>query len=128
MKLNAVGVTSTNLQKTISFYKLLGFSFGEFLADEKHIESISGNNSAKLMIDTQDVVEDIIGEVPVPGNHSSFAIEYDSDDEIDEVVSNVERLGFMVVKAPWNAFWGQRYAIVQDPDGYKIDLYAQLKG
>ena len=32
--------------------------------------------------------------------------------------------GFAVVKEPWDAFWGQRYAIVSDPDGYTIDLFA----
>ena len=29
-------------------------------------------------------------------------------------------------KAPWDAFWGQRYACVLDPDGNQIDLFAQI--
>ena len=31
-----------------------------------------------------------------------------------------------VVREPWDAAWGQRYATVQDPDGYGVDLYAPL--
>ena len=112
MKLNAVGVVSTNLSNTVSFYTLLGFSFADISADEKHIESVLGGDSARLMIDSQDVIESIIGEVPKPGNHSSFAIEYGNADEIDKIVFNVKKAGFKVVKAPWNAFWGQRYSIV----------------
>jgi uncharacterized glyoxalase superfamily protein PhnB len=27
---------------------------------------------------------------------------------------------------PWNAFWGQRYAVVNDPDGNAVDLFAAL--
>jgi len=27
---------------------------------------------------------------------------------------------------PWDAFWGQRYAIVRDPDGNGVDLFAPL--
>jgi len=27
---------------------------------------------------------------------------------------------------PWDAFWGQRYAIVTDPDGNHISLFAPL--
>ena len=27
-------------------------------------------------------------------------------------------------KEPWDAFWGQRYAVVKDPDGNHIDLFA----
>jgi hypothetical protein len=29
-------------------------------------------------------------------------------------------------KEPWDAFWGQRYAEVLDPDGNLIDLFAPL--
>ncbi len=126
MKLNAVGVVSTSLPKTMEFYKMLGFSFGELSPDQKHVESVNSTNLAKLMIDTQDVVQDIIGEVPKPGNHSSFAVEYDSPAEVNEIVENITQAGFEVVKKPWNAFWGQRYAVVEDPDGYKVDLYSQL--
>lgn len=31
---------------------------------------------------------------------------------------------FMLV--PWDAFWGQRYAQLQDPTGVPVDLYAPL--
>jgi len=27
---------------------------------------------------------------------------------------------------PWDAFWGMRYAVVHDPDGNGVDLFAQL--
>ena len=29
---------------------------------------------------------------------------------------------------PWDAFWGQRYAIVTDPDGNHVELFAPLPG
>lgn len=30
------------------------------------------------------------------------------------------------VKEPWDAFWGQRYCSVMDPDGNQIDIFANL--
>ena len=27
---------------------------------------------------------------------------------------------------PWDAFWGQRYAQLRDPDGVRVDLYVTL--
>jgi hypothetical protein len=27
---------------------------------------------------------------------------------------------------PWDAFWGMRYAVVFDPDGRPVDLFAVL--
>lgn len=125
-KLNAVGVITSNLSRTVEFYKLLGFEFPEYKPDEGHVESIIKNGGTKLMIDSKQIVKDIIGEDPMPGNHSSFAVEYDSPAEVNEISRKVKEAGFKVVKEPWDAFWGQRYAVVEDPDGYKVDLYSAL--
>lgn len=125
MKLNAVGVTSTNLKKTTEFYALLGFEFPEFKEDEGHVET-KQNGDAKLMIDSVQIVKDIIGEDPKPGNHSSFAVQYDSPQEVNDIAKAIKEAGFAVSKEPWDAFWGQRYCVVKDPDGYMVDLYAQL--
>lgn len=34
--------------------------------------------------------------------------------------------GFNGKKEPWDAFWGQRYAQIEDPDGHTVDLFAPL--
>jgi len=34
--------------------------------------------------------------------------------------------GFHGEQEPWDAFWGQRYAQLQDPDGVPVDMYAAL--
>jgi hypothetical protein len=82
-KLNAVGVTTSNLARTVAFYMLLGFEFPEHKGDEGHLEARTSEGSARLMIDTQQIVKDIIGEDPKPGNHSSFAVEYSSPEEVN---------------------------------------------
>ncbi len=35
--------------------------------------------------------------------------------------------GFHGEKEPWDAFWGQRYAMLLDPDGVEVSLYAPLE-
>ncbi len=126
MKIDAVGVSSTNLEKTVAFYKLLGFEFGEFSADEQHLEPHTPDGSARLMIDVAGLLAEILGETPHPGNHSSFAVQYSSPAEVDRVAAAVKAAGHSLSVEPWDAPWGQRYAIVQDPDGYRVDLYAAL--
>jgi uncharacterized glyoxalase superfamily protein PhnB len=78
------------------------------------------------MIDTQAIVKDIIGADPQPSNHSSFAIQYDSPEEVNAIARKVDQAGFTIFKAPWDAFWDQRYCVVEDPDGYRVDIYAPL--
>jgi uncharacterized glyoxalase superfamily protein PhnB len=126
MRIDAVGISSSNLKETAKFYSLLGFEFPKFKADEDHLEPVTAPGGTRLMIDSVSMMKSILGEPPKPGNHSSFAILYDTPAEVDAAAKKVEEAGYTVVTAPWDAFWGQRYAIVQDPDGYKVDLFAAL--
>jgi catechol 2,3-dioxygenase-like lactoylglutathione lyase family enzyme len=126
MKLNAVGVTASNITKSVEFYTLLGFQFSSFKPEDDHVESIPDADSAKLMIDSVKLATELIGEAPTHSNHSGFALEYDIPTEIDEIVSKIEAAGFKIAKEPWDAFWGQRYAVVIDPEGYLVDLYCRL--
>ena len=126
MKVDAVGVASSNLEKTIEFYELLGFVFPERKGDEQHIEALAPKGGARLMIDSVDLVKTLVGEDPKPSNHSSFEVICSDPEEVDTVVGKVKAAGFTVVKEPWDAFWGQRYAVVSDPDGYMVDVFANL--
>ena len=126
MRIDAVSVTSRNLKKSVEFYSLLGFTFGEFGAEEKHVEPMTKPGETRLMIDSKDLIASITGVEPVAPNHSVFAVLCGSPVEVNAVAQLVRENGFTVVKEPWDAFWGQRYAIVQDPDGYLVDLFATL--
>lgn len=126
MKLDAVTVTSRDLAKSARFYSLLGFRFPQFAPDEKHLEPVTAEGEVRLMIDDAELMKSITGKDPTPPNHSSFAMKCESPTEVDAGVAAVHAAGFAVVKEPWDAFWGQRYAIVADPDGYMVDLFAPL--
>jgi uncharacterized glyoxalase superfamily protein PhnB len=43
-----------------------------------------------------------------------------------EIYARVMAAGFEGEKEPWDAFWGQRYAVLADPDGVLVNLYAAL--
>ncbi len=125
MRLNAVGVSSKNIGETVKFYQLLGFEFQPYGKEDRHVESIN-NQGSKLMIDHISMVKEIIGVTPAPSNHSNFAIQYDTPSDLNLVVKSLETGGYGIVKPAWDAFWGQRYAVVKDPDGYMVDLYSYL--
>jgi uncharacterized glyoxalase superfamily protein PhnB len=60
------------------------------------------------------------------GNQLSLAFECASPAEVDEIYARVTAAGFTGEKEPWDAFWGQRYAQLADPDGVAVDLFAAL--
>jgi catechol 2,3-dioxygenase-like lactoylglutathione lyase family enzyme len=123
--LDAVAVTSRDMAATIRFYSRLGFEFPPFDGEAKHVEPVS-TGGARLMIDDAELIRGITGREPRPASHSTFALRCRDPAAVDRAVAAIRAGGFSVAKEPWNAVWGQRYAIVTDPDGYMVDLYAPL--
>jgi uncharacterized glyoxalase superfamily protein PhnB len=46
--------------------------------------------------------------------------------EVDRTYADLTAAGHSGHLEPWDAFWGQRYATVHDPDGNAVDLFAPL--
>jgi uncharacterized glyoxalase superfamily protein PhnB len=42
--------------------------------------------------------------------------------EVDEAWRDVTGAGFPGLQPPWDAFWGSRFAIVEDPDGVPVGI------
>jgi uncharacterized glyoxalase superfamily protein PhnB len=61
------------------------------------------------------------------GNQLALAFDCGSPKEVDETYSRVVAAGFDGEMDPWDAFWGQRYAQLRDPNGVPVDLYASLE-
>jgi uncharacterized glyoxalase superfamily protein PhnB len=45
---------------------------------------------------------------------------------VDRTHAELVGAGHRSHKDPWDAPWGQRYAVVLDPDGTSVDLFAPL--
>lgn len=60
------------------------------------------------------------------GARVTFACRCDSAGELDSVHARVVAAGYGSRQVPWDAFWGQRYAMLLDPDGNRVDLSAAI--
>jgi uncharacterized glyoxalase superfamily protein PhnB len=124
-ELNAIGIAVANLERSMQFYRLLGLDFPGDPA-EGHVEATMGNGT-RLMLDTEDVIRSFLPDwARANGNQVSLAFECSRPAEVDEVYARVVAAGFEGEKEPWDAFWGQRYALLGDPDGVRVNLYAAL--
>ena len=56
----------------------------------------------------------------------SLAFQAGSPAEVDEAYAALTGAGADGHLEPWDAFWGMRYAMVHDPDGNGVDLFAPL--
>jgi catechol 2,3-dioxygenase-like lactoylglutathione lyase family enzyme len=125
MTIYAVAVSATDLPRSRAFYELLGFRFPETGSDDPHLEA-EDDSGVRLMIDEASFMTELYGEPPRPGTVAGFALVMPSPAAVDETVSRVRSAGHAVVHEPYDAPWGQRYATVADPDGYRVDVFCPL--
>lgn len=122
---NAVGIVVSDMATSIRFYRLLGLDVPE-TPEEGHVEAAS-TGGVRLMLDSEDTVRSFQPDWKrETGNQLSLAVECASAAEVDEVYARVTSAGFHGEKEPWDAFWGQRYAQLRDPDSAPVDLFAAL--
>ena len=124
-ELNALGIVASDMAASIRFYRLLGADLPE-TPEEGHLEATFGSG-LRLMLDSEETVRSFRPDWQrQAGNQLGLAFECGSAAEVDEVYGQVVAAGFEGDKEPWDAFWGQRYAQLHDPDGVPVDLYATL--
>ena len=124
-RLNAIGIVTSNMGRSIEFYRVLGLDVPE-TPDEGHVDTFLPNG-VRFMLDSEDVVRSFRPDwTRQTGNQVALAFECESPAELDEVYARVVAAGFDGEKEPWDAVWGQRYAQLLDPDGVPVDLYAAL--
>jgi catechol 2,3-dioxygenase-like lactoylglutathione lyase family enzyme len=124
-QLNAIGIAVSDMQRSIDFYRLLGLDVPE-TPEEPHID-VFLPNGVRFMLDSEQVIHSFLPEWQRnDGNQVSLALECSSPAEVDEIYARVTEAGYEGEKEPWDAFWGQRYALLGDPDGVRINLYAAL--
>jgi catechol 2,3-dioxygenase-like lactoylglutathione lyase family enzyme len=122
-----VGMVVRDMAAALRFYRLLGLAIPEGVEGEPFVEVTTPNgyriswNSLEM---TKSIDPDWVEE-PV-GQRVSLAFKCDSPAEVDALYQRIVERGYAGHKAPWDAFWGQRYAVVVDPDGNHLDLFAAL--
>ena len=122
-RLNAVGIVTADMRRSLEFYRLLGLETPDPPPDgHANVDLPSG---WRLMFDSEDEIRKFRPDwTRTTGNQVALAFECASPGDVDAVYTRLTDAGFRGDKEPWDAFWGQRYAQLRDPDGVPVDLYA----
>lgn len=123
MKLDMIGIVTQDMAKSLAFYRNI-FTIPEGLDSEGHVE-ITLENGLRFAWDTVAVIESFEPHYTfTPKQVGAFLCANAAD--VDKKFHELTNKGGKSEKEPWDAFWGQRYALVADPDGNVLDLFAPL--
>lgn len=126
VRFDAIGLVVEDMATTLAFYRLLGLDIPASADAEAHVEcELPGG--IRIMWDTTDLVESFSDwEPPAGGHRVALAFLCDAPERVDELAATLVEAGYQSHLEPFDAFWGQRYATVFDPDGNPVDLFAPL--
>ncbi|MFD2420724.1 VOC family protein [Amycolatopsis pigmentata] len=126
-RFDLIGLAVADMATSLAFYRRLGFEIPPDSDTEPHVEA-SLPGGLRLAWDAIDNIRSFDPDwvKPEGGSRIGLAFLCDSPEEVDAVHGELTAAGYQSHKEPWDAFWGQRYATVIDPDGNSVDLFAPL--
>lgn len=124
-----IGYFAKDLVATLAFYRLLGLDIPtDYDVDDEgraHVEVITPNGY-RLAWDTEAVAKEMDANWQAGTGNIRIAFRCETPAEVDALFDKVVAAGYKSEREPFDAIWGQRYAVVNDPDGNSVDLFASL--
>jgi catechol 2,3-dioxygenase-like lactoylglutathione lyase family enzyme len=126
-RLDMLGLVVRDMAAALAFYRRLGLEIADGAESEAHVEATLPGG-LRVAWDTVEVMQSFDpGWAPAAGGAAfSLAFLVDSPAEVDSLYAELTGAGYDGHLEPWDAFWGQRYAVVKDPDGNDVALFARL--
>jgi predicted lactoylglutathione lyase len=131
IRLSQLNLVVTDVEASRAFYSRLGLDFGNAhdpVWDNHHVSAQGEPDTADgLHVDLDSASFATKWNTGWPGGSGvvvgfSVPTRQGVDDLADELVA----AGAPVQQAPFDAFWGARYAVVSDPDGNAVGLMSPM--
>ena len=120
-----MGIVVADMAASLAFYRRLGFDIAVEADTEAHVELVLASG-LRLAWDTHETIRsfDDSWTLPSGGHRIALAFACDTAQEVDSTYESLTNAGYKGHRSPWDAFWGQHYAVMLDPDSNHIELFA----
>jgi catechol 2,3-dioxygenase-like lactoylglutathione lyase family enzyme len=124
--LSQINLVVRDMERTLAFYRRLGLEI-EADADAPHA-AVHFPSGFALEFDTTDFVGHWDSAWPgSTGGAAVIGFALPSRAAVDETYADLTAAGYRGHQMPYDGFWGARYAIVDDPDGYPVGLMSPIE-
>ncbi|MGW0366990.1 VOC family protein [Streptomyces sp. NPDC002990] len=124
-RLDMIGLVVSDMAASLAFYRRLGLDVPADSDEQPHVEATLPGG-LRIAWDTEATVLsfDPTWTRPIGDSRRELAFLCDSPAEVDALYAELTGAGYEGHLPPWDAAWGQRYAMVFDPDGSGVSLFA----
>ena len=123
--LNQLSLVVRDMEATVAFYRRLGLAL-EVAPGGQHAAARLANGVSLEFDTTAFVPQFDSGWNGTTGGSAVLGFQLASREAVDETYADLTGGGHGGHQKPYDAFWGARYAIVDDPDGNGVGLMSPI--
>jgi catechol 2,3-dioxygenase-like lactoylglutathione lyase family enzyme len=127
--LNQLDLVVRDMEATLAFYRRLGLEIPDSAvwrtASGTHHVNMTTSNGLHLHFDSVELAKHYNAGWQEPargGSRIVVGFSLPSRDAVDARYADLIAAGYIGRQPPYDAFWGARYAIIEDPDGNHVGL------
>jgi len=128
--LTQLNLVAADVPATVAFYRRLGLTVQdcppEWLAHHVTLETASGEAALEIDSAAFAKVWNRGFEGPLGDGVAVLGFEVATREEVDRLSDELSRAGYVLLQPPYDAFWGARYAVLEDPSGHPVGLMSPV--
>ena len=119
----------TDMEATVAFYRKLGVEIGDAMPEWEDVHrSAKSESGLQLDFDRADFAQawnrGWKGGPAGAGVILGFSVA--SREAVDQLYAELSGAGYRSQQAPYDGFWGARYAVIEDPDGNAVGIMSPV--
>ena len=120
-----VNLVVSDMAATVAFYRRLGLTIPDTDPDfQDHHRSARVEGGVDLDFDSETFARH--WDAGWKGGMGVLGFRVDSRERVDEIYADLTAAGHRGQQPPFDAFWGARYAVVEDPDGNAVGIMSPV--
>jgi catechol 2,3-dioxygenase-like lactoylglutathione lyase family enzyme len=122
-------IVVSDMDASVAFYRRLGLTIADTDPDwDRHHRTATQPDGIDLDLDSIEFARQWNRGWPeaAGGRTGVLGFRVDARETVDATYEDLVSAGYTGQQPPYDAFWGARYAIVEDPDGNAIGLMSPI--
>ena len=123
--LDQINLVVSNMEATVEFYRRLGLDIPDTDPTfQHHHRSAQLPGGVEFDIDSEEFARH--WDRGWRSGAAVIGFKVESREQVDTIYTDLTSAGYAGQQEPYDAFWGARYAIVEDPDGNAVGLMSPV--
>ena len=125
---DGVNLVVTDMEATVAFYRRLGITIPDQGVWDNHHRTAEAPAGFDFDFDSTGFAAQWNRGWPGSRGRGGavFGFKVATRDAVDRVHADMTAAGYASQQEPYDAFWGARYAVVEDPDGNAVGIMSPM--